>query len=258
MRIIGTLHNRRGDPLLLLSLLKAMSAKHKAKSLGVAWSVPSGDIEPSWEELVREERQIQETLRSCVQMVHDTGLSWDAKSFLGRCYRSFQYEYMVCLNLKRRSKNLRIILLDEPAVRDVRYKEIGNPEEFLREVGTYPLQEQGEVLRSRYTQYKTAYQSIDRYEDMVVNPNSALLEISLEMSKFTGSREEYIANVIGESRPDIVLLRLIHLLTDPPLGLKKLGLVTGDGLLERLGLSGSDAMKLSEAERIVGPLPERD
>jgi len=258
LKLIATLHNRRGDPLLLLSLLKTLNREHPIESLGVAWSLPQGVTEPSWEDLVREEKQIQETLRDCVRMVHNSNLSWQAKSFLGRCYRSFQYEYMVALNLKRNNRNLRIILVDDPQVRNIRYKEIGNPEKLMTEIDQVPLERQIEALRSRYAGYSSAYEEGERYKEMVLHPNSALLEIALDMASFTDSREEYIVRVIKESKPKVVLLRLIHCFADPPEGLRDRGLVASESLRARLGLRESDLMKLSEAEAIVGPLPKRD
>lgn len=258
MRFVATLHNRRGDPLLLLSFLKALSREGKLASIGLAWSVPSGDLEPSWDELVQEERRVQEALRSCVLMVHNSRLSWEAKSFLGRCYRSFQYEFMVGLNLKRRDRRLRMVLFDDPSVREIRYREIGNPEAFLRQIAAYPSSQQGEVLRSLYASFKVAYERLEIYEQMVLQPNSALLEIPFEIAEFEGTREEYMARVLREFAPDVVLLRLLHCLESPPQGLRKLGISLSEALPRRLGLSGTETTKLSEAERTVGPLPERD
>lgn len=258
LRIIATLHNRRGDPLLLLTFLKALSREGKLGSLGVAWSVPSGNPEPGWEELVQEERRVQEALRSCVRMVHSSGLSMDAKSFLGRCYRSFQYEFMVCLNLKRRDRPLKMVLFDDPTVRDVRYREIGHPETFIDEVAAYASSQQAKVLHFRYDSFKVAYDRLEVYEQMVLQPDSALLEIPLEMARFERTREEYMARVLREHTPDVTVLRLVHCLPDTSPGLKKLGLVQSEALSRRVGVSPKDITKLSDAERVVGPLPLRE
>lgn len=258
MRLIATLHNRRGDPLLLLTFLKALSQEGNLGSIGVAWSVPSGNSEPGWEELVQEERRVQEALRSCVRMVHNSRLSLDAKSFLGRCYRSFQYEFMVCLNLKRRDRRLKMVLFDDPTVRDVRYREIGEPETFLHEIAAHPISQQAEVLRSRYDSFKVAYDVMEVYERMVLQPDFALLEIPLEMAKFERTREEYMARVLREHTPDVAVLRLVHCLTSSSPRLKKLGLVQDEALAIRPGVSPSDITKLSNVERVVGPLPPRD
>lgn len=258
LRLVATLHNRRGDPLLLLTFLKVLSREGKLGSIGVAWSIPSGNCEPGWEELVREERRVQEALRSCVRMVHNSELSWDAKSFLGRCYRSFQYEFMVCLNLKRRDRRLKMVLFDDPSVREVRYREIGNPEALLHEIAAHPSSQQAEVLRSRYALFRAAYDRLEVYERMVLQPNCALLEIPLEIAKFEKTREKYMADALREHRPDVVLLRLVHCLTNPPPGLEKLGIAQSEALPVRLGLPPMNITRLSEAERIVGPLPLRD
>ena len=258
MRLVATLHNRRGDPLLLLTFLKALSREGKLGSIGVAWSVPSGNREPGWEELVQEERRVQEVLRSCVRMVHNSELSSDAKSFLGRCYRSFQYEFMVCLNLKRRDRRLKIVMFDDPSVREARYREIGNPEAFLHEIVAHPSSQQAEVLRSRYDSFKVAYDRLEVYERMVLQPNSALLEIPLEIARFENAREEYMARVLREHTPDVVVLRLVHCLTNSSPGLRKKCIAQSEALPVRLGLSPMDITRLSEAERIVGPLPLRD
>src|SRR3989441_10374643 len=98
MLLIGTSHNRRGDPLLLLRLLKLLGRARGIERLGVVWSVPSGNLTPDHGELPEEELRIQESLRRSVRLVHNSFLSLDAKSFLGRCFRSFQYEFMVALN----------------------------------------------------------------------------------------------------------------------------------------------------------------
>ncbi len=258
MKFIATLHNRRGAPLLLLNLLKALNRENAIQKLAVAWSVPSGNTQPTWEELSREEKQLQETLRSCVRMVHESSLSWDAKSFLGRCYRSFQYEYMVVLNLKRHRPDLNVILLDQPEVRDLRYNEIGRPLDFLKEIEQIQAQKQAEILSSRYSTYKAAYHRVDKYEEMLLHPDSALLEADTEIGRFTKSREEYMAKVIKETEPQIIILRLMHCLSTPSPRLVQLGLTGSKGLPDRLSPLGGDVMKLSEAESLVGQLPERD
>ncbi len=224
----------------------------------MAWSVPSGDIEPTWEELSREEKRIQETLRSCVRMVHESSLSWNARSFLGRCYRSFQYEYMVVLNLKRHRTNLKVILVDHPEVRDLRYNEIGRPMAFLKDIEQHQTQKQAEILRSRYSTYKAAYDRVDKYEEMLLHPDSALLETDTKIGRFTKSREEYMAKVIKETEPQIIILRLMHCLSTPSPRLVQLGLTGSKGLPDGLSPLGGHVMKLSEAESLVGQLPERD
>src|SRR5213593_2173597 len=161
MLLVGTSHNRRGDPLLLLRLLKLQVRDRGSERLGVVWSVPSGNLTPDHDELAEEELRIQETLRRCVRLVHNSNLSWDAKSFLGRCYRSFQYEFMVSLNLKRADRGLKLILLDDLSVRGIRYKEIGEPGNFLGEITAYPPGRQVEELRARYAKYRTAYEKMD-------------------------------------------------------------------------------------------------
>ncbi len=256
MRIIGTLHNRRGDPLILLRLLRLLRKEGEVQSLGLAWSVPSGKVEPTWEELIEEESRVQERLRDCVRMVHDSSLSWDAKSFLGRCYRSFQYEFMVCLNLKRHDPGLRILLLDDPQVRALRYGEIGSPETFLAELASIPRKDQTAALRSSYDEYRSAYENVQVYARMILHPRSALLEISPQLWS-NRTREEHILEKVEECKPGILLLRLIHCLTIlPPELASSLG-TTELYLANRLGLTGK-VMRLSEAEKTVGPLPDRD
>ena len=256
MRIIGTLHNRRGDPLILLRLLRLLRRKEEVQSLGLAWSVPSGKVEPSWKELVEEEGRVQERLRDCVRMVHDSSLSWEAKSFLGRCYRSFQYEFMVCLNLKRHDPGLRIVLLEDPQVRALRYGEIGSSEAFLAELAAVPVGDQAVALRSRYDEYRDGYENLQVYGRMILHPRSALLEISPQLLGLR-SREEHILENVEEYNPDIVLLRLIHGLTIlPPELVSSVG-ITESYLANRLELMG-EFMRLSEAEKTVGPLPDRD
>lgn len=258
LRFIATLHSRRGDPLLLLTLLKVLSRKRRLESLGVAWSVPSGNLEPGWDELVQEEKRIQEALRSCVRMVHNSPLSWEAKSFLGRCYRSFQYEFMVCLNLKRRDKRLKMVLFDDPKVRELRYQEIGKPEALLNRIAAYPKPQQAEVLRSRYARFRSAYERMDIYEEMVLQPESALLEISLDVRELERAREDYMVKTLNERGVDVALLRLVHCLTHPPRGLREAGIAQSDAVAMRVDPSPGKTTRLSEAETIVGPLPARD
>ncbi len=258
LKLIATLHNRRGDPLILLRLLKTLVQQCKVSSIGVAWSVPSGETEPSWQELLKEEGRIQEALRSAVRLVHNSSLSWEAKSFLGRCYRSFQYEFMVSLNLKRHDQGVRLVLVDDPEARETRYKEIGSPTEFLREIASYPNREQVQVLRLRYSEYKEAYERVDVYEKMILRPESALLEILTETNRVAESRASYMSQAITNSNPDVVLVRLIHCLDNPPLTLARLGSMSTPNLSTRLGLGQGAVTKLSEAEAVVGPLPERD
>jgi len=258
LRIIGTLHNRRGDPLLLLRFLRDLNRDHKLDSIGVTWSVPSGNTEPGWDELVEEERRIQETLRDRVRMVHGSSLSWDAKSFLGRCYRSFQYEFMVSLNLKRRDRQLKLFLIDDLKVRDLRYQEIGDTEALLREIETYPPERQADALRTRYAGYRIAYEEMEVYEQMILHPNSVLLETSLGIADHIHSRQEYTVRTVKQFEPDAILLRLYQCLTKPSEALKKAGICTPwkDFLGGFIPLTS--IMKLSEAESIVGPLPDRD
>ncbi|TMI40925.1 hypothetical protein E6H23_07115 [Candidatus Bathyarchaeota archaeon] len=258
MLLVGTSHNRRGDPLLLLRLLKLQVRDRGIERLGVVWSVPSGNLTPDHDELAEEELRIQETLRRCVRLVHNSNLSWDAKSFLGRCFRSFQYEFMVALNLMRNNERLKIVLVDDPQARDARYKEIGNPETFLETIGKLPNSEQSEVLRTKYEAYRTAYDDSNVYERMILHPDSALLEISPDMSRHTDQREEYMALAVQNSRPDVVIGRLIHGLHEYPPELRASGLVPEVSLGRRIGLSGNNILKLSDAVSLVGPLPARD
>ena len=255
MRIIATLHNRRGDPLLLLRLLRNLQLEEKIRSIGVVWSVPSGMVEPGRDELVEEEGHVQETLRRCVRMVHESGLSWEARSFLGRCYRSFQYEFMVSLNLKRRSPGMRIMLLDDPGVQDSRYGEVGNPREFLAELASHSAEDQVQVLRSRYEKYRTAYEDLQVYRMMIHSPDSALLEIPAQLVGLR-SREEHILATIEDFKPDVVLLRLVHCQTELPRQSKSFD-KDEPFMARKIALMGS-VMKLLDAEGIVGPLPSRD
>lgn len=255
---VGTTHNRRGDPLILLRLLKVLVRDKGVEKLGVVWSVPSGNAMPDRDELADEEDRVQETLRGCVRLVHNSSLSWDAKSFLGRCYRSFQYEFLVALNLVRNNERLKIVLLDDPNLREIRYKEIGKPEAYLDGLGKLPDSEQVEALRKRYDAYKTAYEDMNAYEKMILHPDSALLEVPLEMSGFTDRREEFLTFAVQKSRPDVVIARLMHCLNKYPSTLKDSGLVPKVSLAGRIGLSGDNIMKLSEAVSLVGPMPARD
>src|SRR2546426_3397832 len=177
MLLVGTSHNRRGDPLLLLRLLKLLVRDRGIERLGVVWSVPSGNLTPDHDELAEEELRIQETLRRCVRLVHNSNLSWEAKSFLGRCFRSFQYEFMVSLNLKRHDQRVRLLLVDDPEASERRYAEIGTPTEFLGEIASHPTLDQAQVLQSRYAEYQEVYERADVYEKMILHPESALLEI---------------------------------------------------------------------------------
>ena len=258
MLLIGTSHNRRGDPLLLLRLLKLLVRDREIERLGVVWSVPSGNSTPDHDELAEEEAHIQETLRRCVRLVHNSRLSWDAKSFLGRCYRSFQYEFMVALNLARNNERLKILLLDDPRVRETRYKEIGKPEAYLEEIGKLPDSEQIEALRRRYEAYRTSYEDLNIYERMILHPDSALLEVSQDMAGHTDRREEFLAVAVQKSRPDVVIARLMHCLNEYPSAMKASGLVPNMSLVNKIGLSRNDIMKLSDAAGLVGPLPARD
>jgi len=258
LRIIGTVQNRRGDPLLLLRLLRDLRQGHKLDSIGVAWSVPSGNTEPGWDELVEEERRIQETLRDRVRMVHESSLSWDAKSFLGRCYRSFQYEFMVSLNLKRRDRQLKLFLIDDPKVRGLRYGEIGDTGALLREIETHPSERQGDALRTRYAGYRVAYEEMEVYEQMILNPNSVLLETSLGIAEYTQSRQEYMVGMVIRFGPDVILLRLYQCLTKPSKALERAGISTPWKNFLGGFTPSTSIMKLSEAESIVGPLPDRD
>jgi len=258
LKLIATLHNRRGDPLILLRFLKTLVQQGKLSSIGVAWSVPSGEAEPNWPELLKEERRIQEVLRSSVRLVHGSGLSWEAKSFLGRCYRSFQYEFMVSLNLKRRDQRVRLVLIDDPEARETRYMEMRSPTEFLREISSYPNREQIQVLQSRYAGYKEAYERIDVYEKMILHPESALLEIHTENKGLAESRAGYMSKVITSANPDIIIVRLLHCLNNPPPSLAGLCSASSLSLPARLGLGRGAVTKLSDTEIIVGPLPARD
>jgi hypothetical protein len=258
MLLVGTTHNRRGDPLILLRLLKVLVRDKGVGKLGVVWSVPSGNATPDHDELAEEEDRVQETLRNCVRLVHNSSLSWDAKSFLGRCYRSFQYEFLVALNLVRNNERLKIVLLDDPKLREIRYKEIGKPEAYLERLGQLPDLEQIEALRRRYEVYKTAYEDLSAYERMILHPDSALLEVSTEMVGHTDRREEFLAFTVQKTKPDVILSRLTHCLKDYTPALKASGLVPNVNLASRVGLTGKDIMKLSDAVRLVGPLPARD
>jgi len=258
LRIIGTLHNRRGDPLILLRFLRDLNRDHKLDSIGVTWSVPSGNTEPGWDELVEEEGRIQETLRDRVRMVHESSLSWDAKSFLGRCYRSFQYEFMVSLNLKRRDRRLKLLLIDDPHVRDLRYREIGETEALLREIETIPPEQQADGIRTRYTGYRVAYEEMEVYEQMILHPNSVLLETSLRMAEYTQSRQEHAVRMVRQFEPDVMLLRLYQCLTKPSDALKTAGIYTDWKDFLGGSVPSTSIMKLSEAESIVDPLPDRD
>jgi hypothetical protein len=258
MLLVGTTHNRRGDPLILLRLLKVLVRDKGVGKLGVVWSVPSGNATPDHDELAEEEDRVQETLRNCVRLVHNSSLSWDAKSFLGRCYRSFQYEFLVALNLARNNERLKIVLLDDPKLREIRYKEIGKPEAYLERLGQLSDSEQIESLRRRYEAYKTAYEDLSAYERMILHPDSALLEVSPEMARDIDRREEFLAVAVQKSRPDVVIARLMHCLNEFPSTLKASGLAPKMSLADRIGLSGNNVMKLSEAVSLVGPLPERD
>lgn len=258
MKLIATVHNRRGDPLILLRLLKMLVRRGEVSNIGVAWSVPSGETEPSWQELQREEKRIQEALRSAVRLVHDSNLSWEAKSFLGRCYRSFQYEFMVSLNLKRNDQRVRLLLVDDPGVRERRYEEIRSPTEFLREIVSYPSHEQVQVLQSRYAEYKEVYERVDVYEKMILHPESALLETPAQADGVAESRTNYMSRAIISSKPDAVVVRLVHCLDNLPPALAMLGSASTLNLAARLGLGQNAVIKLSEAEATVGPLPARD
>ena len=258
LKLIATVHNRRGDPLILLRLLKTLAQQGKVSSIGVAWSVPSGETEPSWQELQKEERRIQEALRSAVRLVHDSNLSWEAKSFLGRCYRSFQYEFMVSLNLKRHDQRVRLLLVDDPEASERRYAEIGTPTEFLGEIASHPTLDQAQVLQSRYAEYQEVYERADVYEKMILHPESALLEIPVQADGIAESRTSYMSRAITHSNPDVVIVRLVHCLDNLPPALAMLGSKSTLNLAARLGLEQEAVMRLSEAEAIVGPLPARD
>src|SRR2546422_2764896 len=258
MLLVGTSHNRRGDPRLLLRLLKLLVKDRGIERLGVVWSVPSGNLTPDHDELAEEELRIQETLRRCVRLVHNSNLSWDAKSFLGRCFRSFQYEFMVALNLMRNNERLKIVLVDDPQARDARYKETGKPEAYLEKIRKLPESEQIESLRRKYEAYRTTYEDLSVYERMILHPDSALIEVSPDMSRHTDRREEYMALAVQNSRPDVVIGRLIHGLHEYPPELRASGLVPDVSLGRRIGLSGNNILKLSDAVSLVGPLPARD
>jgi hypothetical protein len=258
LKLVATLHNRRGDPLILLRFLRNMVKENVVNSVGVCWSLPSGENKPGWAELQTEEKRVQETLRNAVRLVKDSGLSMEAKTFLGRCYRSFQYEFMVSLNLKRHDRRLELVLFDEPGLRETRYEEIGSPREFLVEIAAYPIDEQEKVLRERYAVYRDAYDRAELYERMVFRPSSALLEISPKGMQFVERREKYMARVIKNTVPDVVLVRRIHCLENPSSVLTRSGLRSGPSLPAMLGIKEDDVMNLSEAEPIVGPLPARD
>src|SRR3989441_13366903 len=101
MLLVGTSHNRRGDPLLLLRLLKLLVRDRGIERLGIVWSVPSGNLTPDHDELAEEELRTQETLRRCVRLVHNSNLSWDAQSLLGRCYPPFPYQIIVAPHFMR-------------------------------------------------------------------------------------------------------------------------------------------------------------
>src|SRR5207245_3054971 len=236
MLFSGTSNNRRGDPLLLLRLLKLLVRDRGIERLGVIGSVPSGNLTPDHDELAEEELRIHETLRSCVRLIHNSNLSGDAKSFLGRCYRSFQYEFMVALNLMRNNERLKIVLVDDSRARDARYKEIGNPETFLETIGKLPDSDQSEVLRRRYEAYRTVYDDSSVFERMILHPDSALLEVSPDMSRHTDQREEYMALAVQNSRPDVVIGRLIHCLHEYPPELRASGLVPEVSIGRRIGL----------------------
>ncbi len=235
-----------------------MVKENGVNSVGVCWSLPSGENEPGWAELQAEEKRVQETLRDAVRLVKDSGLSMEAKTFLGRCYRSFQYEFMVSLNLKRHDRQLELVLFDDPELRETRYKEIGGPGEFLGEIAAYPIDEQEKVLRERYGVFREAYDRVELYERMVLRPSSALLEISQEGMQFVDRREKYMARVIKKTAPDVVLVRKIHCLENPSSALTRSGLRSGPSLPAMLCIKEGDVMNLSEAEPMVGPLPPRD
>lgn len=236
-----------------------MVKENGVNSVGVCWSLASGEQDPGWAELQAEEKRLQETLRNAVRLVKDSGLSMEAKTFLGRCYRSFQYEFLVSLNLKRHNRELKLVLFDEPELRETRYMEIGSPQEFFGEIARYRMDEQEKVLRERYAVYRDAYDRAELYERMVLRPGSALLEISQKDLQFVDRREKYMARVIKNSEPDVVLVRKIHCLENPSSSaLTRSGLRSGPSLPAMLGVKEDDVMNLSEAEPMLGPLPARD
>jgi len=235
-----------------------MVKENGVNSVGVCWSLPSGENKPGWAELQAEEKRVQETLRNAVSLVKDSDLSMEAKTFLGRCYRSFQYEFMVSLNLKRHDRRLELVLFDDPELREMRYKEIGGLGEFLGEIAAYPIDEQEKVLRERYGVFREAYDRVELYEGMVLRPSSALLEISEDGMQFVARRENHMARVIKNTVPDVVLVRKIHCIENPSSALMRSGLRSGPSLPAMLGIKEDDVMNLSEAEPMVGPLPARD
>ncbi|TMI60519.1 hypothetical protein E6H16_07870 [Candidatus Bathyarchaeota archaeon] len=114
------------------------------------------------------------------------------------------------------------------------------------------------MLRTKYEAYRTTYEDLSVYERMILHPDSALLEISPDMSRHTDQREEYMALAVQNSRPDVVIGRLIHGLHEYPPELSASGLVPELSLGRRIGLSGNNILKLSDAVSLVGPLPARD
>jgi len=67
-----------------------------------------------------------------------------------------------------------------------------------------------------------------------------------------------MALAVQNSRPDVVIGRLIHGLHEYLPELRASGLVPEVSLGGRIGLSGNNILKLSDAVSLVGPLPARD
>ena len=148
-------------------------------------------------------------------------------------------------------------MLDNP-IRRPRFTSGTKPEAYLEEIGKLPDSEQIESLRRKYEDYRTAYEDLRVYERMILHPDSALLEVSRDMAGHTDRREEYMALAVQNSRPEVVIGRLIHCLHEYPPELRASGLGPDVSLGRRIGLSSNNILKLSDAVSLVGPLPARD
>ncbi len=251
--LVGTMHNRRGDPLSLERLLHHLVKCGEVKRISLTWSVPSGDLNPSQEEIKDEIHALQKTMRACVSIVNASRLSRECHAILGRAFRSFQYEVTTTVNnVKRHFPHVEVFFVDLPKARWMRWREIGD-QMSLHALAQIPAQDQSKELLGDYELFGKAYEDLDTYANLIAGPKfPPLQEFNPALSGLAEEREAYIAKSLGEVRSDLHITRFAHLIRPQPESLTKLKVVPKRSLVERIADLEPSVITLDRVDVITG------
>lgn len=254
MYLIGTLHNRRGDPVVLERLLKHLILNRGVRRISLTWSVPSGSPSPGITELREEVHRLQSAMRACVSIVNASRLARPCHAILGRAYRSFQYEVTTLINsIYRNFKNIEFYLVDDPSVREFRYREIGYLSDTLHSLSRVDHQSQAATLLKDYARFDLAYDDERAYCKLLEDGGLApLLEIHPRIGFRRDEREEYMVELIEEVRSDLHIARLAHCISPQPTELTTLNIVSRVPLIERIRHLDPNLITLGDAPRMFG------